>query len=241
MARLSDKQYLILTAIVFGLIIVFHIAFKKRLDQEDIDRLKEHFSSRNQYLGEYAPDFTLQCTDGTTFTLSDCLATNVVILNFFTTWCGPCKSEMDEFTYLRKSMEGKPAVFLAIDVGEDRMSVKQFLNENDINLPVGIDKDKIIAGKYRLEAFPTTVVISPQGRILLYEEGAIANVDVSIVPFVRNYIEMLEHKETGFSLDLYFEEKKETLPERLTSCNTVTNHQAQITVTNEASEQQEDK
>lgn len=208
---MSDKRLAIPILILGAILLAFQLTFKPRIDADNVRRLKDHFNRRGSFVGQYAPDFSAELLDGSTFRLSDVLGTNVVVINFFTTWCGPCRSEMDELTYFVESTREMPVVFLAIDVGEAPEDVAAFVDELELSFRVAVDQEKVIAGKYGLRAFPTTVVISPDGRIVSYETGAIANTDVSLMPLVKAFTRTLEHANTTFDLDDY----RKNAPDRL--------------------------
>lgn len=215
MKRWSDK-YLGLAAILLGIaLLAMHVGFKKALDEDEIQNLTRRFRGRNQYINAYAPDFVIERLDGTRWKLSEQLGTNIVVLNFFTTWCGPCRSEMEELDYFVDVHKGRPMAFLAIDVGERPEEVAAFLDEEQIALPVAVDEERSIADRYRINSYPTTIVILPEGRIVHYESGAIANADVSLAPIVNPYLTMIE-KGSTFSLDDYFENVEYALPPRET-------------------------
>ena len=212
MKRLSDRQCLTLAGLTALLLIGFHAAFKKPLDSDEIEMLRSQFATQGQYLNQYAPPFQITRLDGTTFKLTEALGNNVVVLNFFATWCAPCREEMDELMHFIESTAEEPVVFLAISVGEKSEQVAAFLADESIHLPVAVDSEQAVAGKYRVEALPTTVVIYPNGSIRQYTTGAIANADVSLLPIVRAGSEVLRNQSDGVSIDPYIRGVEAQLP-----------------------------
>ena len=112
--------------------------------------------------GEPAPDFTMTLDDGRYLRLSD-LQGKPVVLNFWATWCGPCRLEMPE---LVKAAGADPTlVVLATDVQEARSPVEDFAAEFKMNLPIVLDKDGKVRNLYRVPGLPTTYFIDKTGKI----------------------------------------------------------------------------
>lgn len=126
-----------------------------------------------------APDFELTLLDGSRVRLADRIGTEVVILNFFATWCGPCRAEMPELQRYYDAHKDAGVLLLAIDAEEKHTAVEAFTRELGLGFPVGIDGDGSLQQLYGVDSYPTTVVIGTDGRIKVYESGAIANADVS--------------------------------------------------------------
>jgi peroxiredoxin len=145
------------------------------------------------WLGRLAPDIEVPMLDGSTLRLADHVGQRVVVLNFFATWCGPCRQEMPELQRyietLAKAQE--PFTFVAIDVEEKRSAVEKFITELSLTMPIGLDESGDIAKQYGVNAFPTTVVIGADGRVKLFESGAIANADVSLWPSLKPEIDAI--------------------------------------------------
>ena len=126
-----------------------------------------------------APDFTLTDQNGNEHTLSDYKG-QTVFLNFWATWCPPCRSEMPEIQKLYEEYgynEGELVVLgiAAPDVGRegDIDSVTAFLAENGYTFPVVMDSQGTITYLYSIRAYPTTFMISGDGSIYGYVEGAL--------------------------------------------------------------------
>lgn len=116
-------------------------------------------------VGEVAPDFELENLDGEKVKLSD-LKGKKVILNFWASWCPPCKKEMPEMqTFYEK--HHKDIEILAVNTSEKSpKNAQQFIEENGFTFPILFDKDSEIGGKtYKAIALPTTYFIGTDGVI----------------------------------------------------------------------------
>jgi cytochrome c biogenesis protein CcmG, thiol:disulfide interchange protein DsbE len=120
--------------------------------------------------GYSAPDFTLNSIDGAPVTLSD-LRGKVVVLNFWATWCPPCRAEIPALEDLSRKYDGK-AVVLAVNVQEDPAVVLGFVREYGMTYPVVLDPRAEIARAYQVIAFPTTFFIDARGVIVEVESGS---------------------------------------------------------------------
>lgn len=104
-----------------------------------------------------------------------------VIVNFWATWCGPCREEMPSLAALAKRRGSGNIVVLAIDVGEPRASVERFLARNPVDLPVLLDTEGYAALAWKVEIYPSSFVIAPDGRIRQFIAGALEWDDPAIV------------------------------------------------------------
>jgi thiol-disulfide isomerase/thioredoxin len=175
----AQRILAVLLAIVAVAILQVHIASKQIPDPDEVRLAASSFQESKHWQGKASPDFEIKAFDGTTFRLSDHVGREVVILNFFATWCGPCKSEMPEFNRLAGKMRGRPLTLLAIDAEEKRDIVAPFVHAVGVDFAVGIDDTGDILKKYGVDSMPTTVFIGPDGTIRLYQVGAVLNADVA--------------------------------------------------------------
>jgi thiol-disulfide isomerase/thioredoxin len=116
--------------------------------------------------GKKAPDFALQTLDGQDVKLAD-LKGNVVVLDFWATWCGPCVAAMPHLQELSNNTELKEKglrVF-AVNLREGEDKVKPFIESNQYTLTVPMDREGSVAQSYKVQGIPTQVVIGRNGMI----------------------------------------------------------------------------
>lgn len=113
--------------------------------------------------GSPAPDFTLQTLEGDTVTLSD-LRGRPVVVNFWATWCPPCRAEIPALDAVYRERAGD-VVILGVDVQENPATVAAFVDEIGMSYPVPLDPNAEVARLYRVRAFPTTVFVDADGIV----------------------------------------------------------------------------
>lgn len=96
----------------------------------------------------------------------------VVFLNFWATWCGPCRYEMPSMEKLYNEFKGDGLEILAINLGEKAPVIKEFMEEYNLSFPVLLDKDNSVAMNYGVRSIPTTYLIDRDGNILGMAVGA---------------------------------------------------------------------
>lgn len=117
-----------------------------------------------------APDWELAGLDGKTVKLSD-FKGKVVVLNFWATWCPPCRREIPDLIALQKKY-GKDLVVVGVSLDENGLAaVKSFVAKNGINYPVVMGDQKIASAYGGITAIPTTFVIDRAGKIAGHIEG----------------------------------------------------------------------
>jgi len=119
-----------------------------------------------------APDISLPDSEGRPFTLSQ-LRGKVVLLNFWATWCPPCRAEMPSMQVLWDSLKGPGFELVAVNVGEDEDLVFAFRHElgTTLTFPVVMDKSGTSTRKYPVVGLPTSYVLDKKGRIVYVAEG----------------------------------------------------------------------
>ncbi len=123
-----------------------------------------------------APDFTVYDADGGEHKLSDYFG-KPIVLNFWASWCGPCKSEMPEFDAMHAEM-GEQVQFLMVNATGGREtfdSAKEFIASSAYTFPVLYDLDMAAANEYGVYSLPTTFFIDTEGYLVAYAQGAIGS------------------------------------------------------------------
>ncbi len=113
-----------------------------------------------------APDFVLSTADGRQVRLRD-LQGKVILLNFWATWCPPCKAEMPDLDALyRQYGAARDFIVIGIDAQEKPETVVAFARQNHITFPLALDTDgAVTSGLYRVRAFPTSLIIDRADNI----------------------------------------------------------------------------
>jgi tetratricopeptide (TPR) repeat protein/outer membrane lipoprotein-sorting protein len=132
---------------------------------------------RAALLGRPAPDFKLRDLDGEDFQLAG-LKGQVVLLDFWATWCGPCRMAMPVLNSLFKQFKKQDVVIIGIDVDEDAQTVRNFIHQNHYEYPILLPPhgDAVIAN-YSAHALPTMVLIDKNGVIADYKVGYGGNIE----------------------------------------------------------------
>jgi len=118
-----------------------------------------------------APDFTLESDDGKHYRLADYHG-KVVMINFWATWCPPCRREMPSMERMWKKIKGKGIQVFAINVGEDADTIFEFRGSYPVTFPILMDKDGRIVKQYPVTGLPTTYIIDPQGQVVYRAVGS---------------------------------------------------------------------
>lgn len=117
-----------------------------------------------------APDFTLEDAQGQAVTLSE-LRGQVVMINFWASWCGPCRQEMPLLEQIHQRYEPLGFKLLGVNVEENPADGQAFLAERPVSFPVLYDPDNGLSKLYDVVAMPSTVLIDRQGNIRYLHHG----------------------------------------------------------------------
>ncbi|MCR4437185.1 MAG: TlpA disulfide reductase family protein [Clostridiales bacterium] len=134
-----------------------------------------------------AIDFTLTDLDGKKVSLKDFRGKNVY-LNFWATWCPPCRGEMPEIEKVYQQYKDKDFVVLAVDLGEDKNTVQNFIKQNNYNFKVLLDSDQSVATKYNITAIPVSYFIDKDGNVVTKRVGALSEEEM------QSYVKQLVGK-----------------------------------------------
>jgi peroxiredoxin len=124
------------------------------------------------WTGGAAPALELADADGKLHRLADYRG-SAVLVNFWATWCEPCREEMPSMERLRASMQGKRFVVLAVNVGEGARAARSFGEKMGLGFPLLLDRDTSTARAWSARVLPASFVLGPQGEIRYSYFGAI--------------------------------------------------------------------
>ena len=117
------------------------------------------------------PPAPISMFDGSTRELSD-FGTEIVVLNFWATWCAPCVKEMPELErFWQESKESVSLIGVAVSTPE--LAVSGFIHRVGVQYPIATDEDGVLTRKYSVSTLPTTVLVNPDGEELLNHVGII--------------------------------------------------------------------
>lgn len=117
-----------------------------------------------------APDFTLPLADGRNVRLADHRG-EVVLINFWASWCGPCRVELPKLEALYTQYRDLGVTFLAINVDQERSAADRLLKDMKLAMPVLFDSDNKLAGIYGVDAMPSTVLVDRDGKLRHLHRG----------------------------------------------------------------------
>lgn len=121
--------------------------------------------------GDTAPDFTAELFDGSRLSLSS-LRGKVVLLNFWATWCPPCRAELARVQReIIDRFAGRDFVFLPVSRGESREDVAAFREKTGYTFPMGLDPDRTIFDRYAPTTIPRNYLIGRDGKVILAAQG----------------------------------------------------------------------
>jgi peroxiredoxin len=125
----------------------------------------------NVQVGKAAPDFSTLDLSNRMVSLSDYRNKKVVLLDFWATWCGPCRMEMVELQLLQDKLKGEDFEILSLDQGEAADQVGQFISRKKYGFHVLLDSNGNVGRKYGVRGIPSLVLIDKQGDIQWLQAG----------------------------------------------------------------------
>ena len=120
--------------------------------------------------GQSAPDFALKSSTGENLRLSEYRG-DVVMINFWATWCGPCRQEMPLLDELYTRYERVGFNLLGVNIDDDSRRAMQMIEELGVNFPVLFDARKEVSKLYEVEAMPVTVLVDREGNVRHVHHG----------------------------------------------------------------------
>ena len=120
--------------------------------------------------GEKSPDFTLKSRDGGNIKLSEQRG-NIVLVNFWASWCGPCREELPAFEELYQEYQDMGVEILAVNVDDEAEKANVLLQDIEVSFPVLFDTSGEVSQLYDVSAMPTTVLVDRDGNVRLLHPG----------------------------------------------------------------------
>jgi peroxiredoxin len=147
------------------ILVVFAVGFTIYQVVEGKQQVKE---------GDMAPNFELKNLNGKSVQLADFRGQGVV-LNFWGSWCDPCKAEMP---YINKALKSgiKGVSVLGVNIQESPVTVSTFLEKNGLDIPVVLDQKGVVTGAYNIGPIPTTFLIDKNGKVVKKIIGSMTSV-----------------------------------------------------------------
>ncbi len=141
-------------------------------------QMAEHNALRAQRLaetsvvqvGDTVPQFSLTTADGIEFSLPD--RGNVILINFFATWCGPCQIELPHVEQIWTENKNNSRFRLLVIGREETMeAVRDFRSKNGFSFPIAADPDRAVYSLFAKESIPRTLIVSPEGQVVYSKAG----------------------------------------------------------------------
>ncbi len=149
---------------------------EKEKNTESTEKTEENKVEVGPFAGNTAIDFELESfTEDKTYKLSDYLGKDPIIINFFASWCGPCKKETPELNEIYKEYKDKGLKVLAVNLGngDSEEDVKKLIEDYIVEYPVLKDPKSSIAREYLVQGIPVNIFITKDGKIYENMTGAL--------------------------------------------------------------------
>ncbi len=134
-----------------------------------------------------APDFTLKSNSGENLRLSE-LRGEVVLINFWASWCGPCRQEMPILSELHDKYKAMGFTVLGVNVEENSSAARKLLKEMPVSFPVLFDNNSTVSKQYDVVAMPSTVLVDRNGNVRYLHKGYKPGLENTYVEQVRSLI-----------------------------------------------------
>ena len=134
-----------------------------------------------------APDFALPSRDGGEVRLSE-LRGQVVMINFWATWCGPCRQEMPLLQQISARYEPLGFTLLGVNVEPDSAPAKAWLEKVPVTFPILFDRENTVSASFGVEAMPSTVLVDREGRVRHVHRGYKAGDESMYADLIRGLV-----------------------------------------------------
>jgi len=118
-----------------------------------------------------APDFTLSTPNGQKVTLSEAVKKGPVMLDFWATWCGPCRMEMPELQKVYEKYRGRGVQLYGVNKSDNSKIIAQFSQDNHVGFPTLVDSDQSVSGAYGVQSIPFIVIVDSDMHVKAGNDG----------------------------------------------------------------------
>ena len=161
---------------IFGLVVLLFGYFSYEIKSDVLNASSLAYSE-----GEQIERFTLKNLNNKPVSLDTVITNNrYVWVNFWATWCGPCRREMPMMTEIYNEYSDQGFSIVAVSVGEDSATVQDYLKENPVPFTTVLDSDRAISTQFNIKALPTSFLVDSTGNILRTGTGVQENWDFVI-------------------------------------------------------------
>ena len=158
-------------------------------------------------LGKVAPPVNLENLDGKPVDLARHLGKEIVILDFWATWCGPCIAAMPEVNAAAEKFADRGVARYFVNLQEDAETIRAFLKEQKLDVPVALDSEGAVAAEYGVTGIPQTVIVGKDGKVQVVHVGFSDNLQTELTAELED---LLAGKDLAAEELAKYEEQPET-------------------------------
>jgi len=174
MTRLS-KIFWIIGGVLFAVAsIAIHYEVKFVMHHQSAGAVQE---MGNLKVGQEAPDFTLQDLSGQPVNLNSYRGQKVVLMDFWATWCGPCRMAMPDLQDLADKFKDRGLEILSVNQGESADQTRNFIEHRKYTFHVVLDQDQAVGNNYGVRGIPTLILVDKKGVVQWLRVGYSQNID----------------------------------------------------------------
>jgi len=139
------------------------------------------------HTGAPAPQFQLNSNNGKPLSLAD-LKGRIVLVNFWASWCGPCRKEMPLLEQLNRQYRTKGVTLMGVNVEPDSAAATDWLKATPVSFPILFDVDSKVSKLYQVEGMPNTVILDRKGNVRYIHRGYSAGAESEYLDQIRALI-----------------------------------------------------
>lgn len=187
----KGAKILFIAIIIVGGVIIFKTIFSGSIDNSPYKSYEREnptreitdpvlFSSASPRINSLAPDFAAYDTNGNKIVLSSFRNQKPVLIIFWATWCGYCAKELPGLKIFTQRYQDKIQI-IAVDSGESKQTIKDYIQEKDINFLIVLDENRKIWNQYLIRGTPSHFLIDKKGKIITLRPGLASLADLEIM------------------------------------------------------------